>query len=123
MSNDRWKIAFVLFAVSLCLCVSHPTLSHTQTRSSLKDAFNDDFLIGAALNRRQIFEEDPRALAIIKAQFNTITPENVLKWGLVHPAPDKYDFAAPDRDVAFGENTTCSSLGIRCCGTSRLQLG
>ncbi len=103
MSNDRWKIAFVLFAVSLCLCVSHPTLSHTQTRSSLKDAFKDDFLIGAALNRRQIFEEDPRALAIIKAQFNTITPENVLKWGLVHPAPDRYDFAAPDRYVAFGE--------------------
>jgi endo-1,4-beta-xylanase len=70
---------------------------------ALKDVFKNDFMIGAALNRRQIFEEDTRGVAIVSTHFNSITPENILKWALVHPAPDRYDFAAPDRYVEFGE--------------------
>jgi len=54
-----------------------------------------DFLIGASVNRHQIYEEDARTTALIVSQFNTITPENILKWSLVHPAPDKYVFDAP----------------------------
>ncbi len=70
---------------------------------SLKDAFKDSFLIGAAINRAQIFEEDMRGAAIVKAQFNSISPENILKWEIVHPKLDTYDFEAADRYVAFGE--------------------
>ncbi len=80
-----------------------PALSTPQAVHTLKDAFNDDFMIGASLNRGEIYEEDPQITSLIVSQFNTITPENVLKWALVHPAPDKYDFDAPDRFVAFGE--------------------
>src|ERR1044071_8758969 len=78
-------------------------LTVTAQQRSLKDVFKNDFMIGAALNRRQIFEEDKRGAAIVSAHFNSITPENVLKWALVHPEPDKYDFVAPDRFVEFGE--------------------
>jgi GH35 family endo-1,4-beta-xylanase len=70
---------------------------------ALKDVFKNDFMIGAALNRRQVFEEDTRGAAIVSEQFNTITPENILKWALVHPEPNRYDFAAADRFVEFGE--------------------
>ncbi|HEY0366864.1 MAG TPA: endo-1,4-beta-xylanase, partial [Pyrinomonadaceae bacterium] len=74
-----------------------------QKQRTLKDVFKNDFKIGAALNRRQIFEEDVRGAEIVKTHFNSITPENVLKWALVHPEPARYDFAAPDRFVEFGE--------------------
>jgi endo-1,4-beta-xylanase len=77
--------------------------SVARTEPTLKEAFKIDFMIGASLNRRHIYEEDPRMTALIVSQFNTITPENILKWALVHPAPDKYDFEAADRYVAFGE--------------------
>ena len=60
-------------------------------------------MIGAALNQRQFSEEDPRAMRIIDAHFNSITPENQLKWQYVHPSPDKYDFNGSDRYVQFGE--------------------
>jgi GH35 family endo-1,4-beta-xylanase len=60
-------------------------------------------MIGAALNRRQIFEEDARGVAIVSKHFNTITPENVLKWAPVHPKSGAYDFRAADRFVEFGE--------------------
>jgi endo-1,4-beta-xylanase len=69
----------------------------------LKEIFKNDFMIGAALNRRQFSEEDSRAMPIIHTHFNSITPENQLKWQYVHPSPNKYDFAGSDRYVEFGE--------------------
>jgi len=77
----------------------------------LKDAFKKDFLIGAAINYEQIFEEDQRGVPIIKTQFNSITPENVLKWALVHPQPGQFDFAAADRYVQFGESNHMFIVG------------
>lgn len=74
-----------------------------QVQKNLKDAFKDRFLIGAALNRAQIFEEDAIGAGIVKQQFNTISPENILKWESVHPQPGRYDFESSDRYVAFGE--------------------
>src|SRR5438105_13761740 len=78
-------------------------LADGQTGPVLRDAFKDSFLIGVAINRSQFYEEDTRGLPIIRTHFNTITPENILKWESVHPRPNTYDFAAPDRYVAFGE--------------------
>ena len=74
-----------------------------QTAPSLKGAYQGIFRIGAALNQAQFEERDARAGAIIAAQFNTISPENVLKWESVHPRPDGYNFEPADRYVAFGE--------------------
>lgn len=70
---------------------------------ALKDVFKDDFLIGAALNQTQFTERDSRGLPIIVGHFNSITPENVLKWEWVHPRLNSYSFEAPDAYVAFGE--------------------
>lgn len=74
-----------------------------QNQKALKDAFQRDFKIGAALNRRQFFEEDARGAQIVINHFNSITSENVLKWSLIHPQPKRYDFVAADRFVEFGE--------------------
>ena len=70
---------------------------------TLKDAFANTFRVGVALNPSQFLEENTNSVAIIKSQFNTITPENVLKWEPVHPKPDMFDFEPADRYVAFGE--------------------
>jgi endo-1,4-beta-xylanase len=74
-----------------------------QAPSSLKDAYQGCFLVGAALNPAQFSGENAPEVAIIKAQFNTITPENVLKWEIVHPKPDRYDFSLADKYVEFGQ--------------------
>ena len=68
-------------------------------------------MIGAALNRNQIFEKDTRGAEIVRTHFNSITPENILKWALVHPQPGKYDFAASDRFVEFGEKHNMVIVG------------
>ncbi len=71
-------------------------------QASLKDELKGAFLVGAALNRAQIEGRDTQGTLLVRRQFNTISPENVLKWESVHPRPDSFDFAAADRYVAFG---------------------
>ena len=81
------------------------------TEPSLKDAFHASFRIGAALNAAIFTEKDARDAALVKQQFNSITPENVLKWALVHPKPGVYEFDLPDRYVAFGEKNQMRIIG------------
>ena len=82
-----------------------------QNQPSLKAAFHDSFRIGAAVNAAQFTEADAPGAALIKKQFNSITPENVLKWERVHPKPGVYDFDLPDRYVAFGEKNHMRIIG------------
>ena len=78
---------------------------------ALKDVFRGSFLVGAALNEDQIYERDPGAVALIERQFDAISPEDVLKWECVHPAPGTYDFAAADRYVDFGHRHGMAVIG------------
>jgi endo-1,4-beta-xylanase len=68
----------------------------------LKSLVPPGLRIGAALNRRQSDGKDEAALAIVARQFNQISPENLLKWEVVHPEPGRYDFAPADRYVELG---------------------
>jgi endo-1,4-beta-xylanase len=80
--------------------------SQAQTQNgegTLQHVFGGDFQVGAALSERQIMGRVPEALALTEEQFNSITPENSLKWEKVHPRPDEYSFEAADKFVEFGE--------------------
>ena len=109
--NWKWWLSSAAALCMLTLFVVAGPPAAAQNQRALKDVFKSDFKIGAALNRRQIFEEDTRGVEIVKTQFNSITPENVLKWALVHPQPGKFDFAAPDRFVEFGEKNKMFIVG------------
>jgi endo-1,4-beta-xylanase len=86
-------------------------LTNAIAQTALKDAFHGDFRIGAALNEGQFTGKNSNAIAIIKAQFNTISPENVLKWGSVHPRPGQFVFSAADRYVEFGQKNNLFIVG------------
>lgn len=70
---------------------------------TLKDAFQEKFLVGAALSRTRILGRDSLANILIRQQFNTITPENSMKWERIHPRPGKYNFEVADRLAELGE--------------------
>jgi endo-1,4-beta-xylanase len=95
------KIVFlaVLAMVGMISCQKDQKQSLT-----LKDAFNDHFLIGAALNYDQASGNDTASLKVLKSEFNTITPENLMKWERIHPQPDQYNFKPGDQYVELGMN-------------------
>jgi len=84
---------------------------HTYPQTALREILKDRFLVGAALNDAQIAGQDPAALEIVGRHFNTISPENALKWDAIHPEPDRFDFAAADRYVALGAEQGLSVVG------------
>jgi len=96
-----------------------PTSSATP---SLKTAFKDVFLVGVAINSshatghgtgRRSSELVGQEIALIKAQFNQISPDNDLKWEKIHPrnGADGYNFGPADAYVDFGENNGLLLVG------------
>lgn len=83
----------------------------TKALSSLKNTFLDDFLIGAALNRIQINKEDKIALNLLEKEFNSITPENDMKWELIHPKKESFNFEIADKYVALGQKENMHIVG------------
>ena len=90
--------------------------------ASLKDAFKDHFAVGTAVNRgmvlngaafRRSAEQSAKDVILLKEQFNQISPENDLKWQLVHPreGADGYDFGPADAFVNFGLSNQMAVVG------------
>ncbi|HEY4233628.1 MAG TPA: endo-1,4-beta-xylanase [Lacipirellulaceae bacterium] len=77
----------------------------------LKDVYKNDFVIGTCISNAQLDGKEPARLSLAAEQFSSITPENCLKWLLVHPEPDKYDFERADKYVEFGEKNHMFIVG------------
>ena len=82
-----------------------------QKPRTLRDAYKQDFYIGTALNSDQIAGRDKSGDTLILQQFNALSPENILKWEVVHPMPNRYDFTLADQYVAFGQQNGMFVLG------------
>jgi endo-1,4-beta-xylanase len=102
LCNRRRALGLLAGAAQMRLSAEEP---------ALKDLYENSFLVGAALNQSQFTEHDKRGLPIILKHFNSITPENVLKWVIVHPKPDTYNFEPSDQFVAFGEKHRMVIIG------------
>lgn len=77
--------------------------------ASLKDAYNGYFTIGVAVNQRNI--SDPTQIELIKKQFNSITAENDMKSGEVHPSEGVWKWERADKVANF-----CRQNGIKLRG-------
>ena len=80
-------------------------------RPSMKDAYRGAFLIGTALDFRRPDEFTPAELELITSQFNTITPENSMKPGPVHPQENTWNWTQPDALIAFCEKQKITPIG------------
>ena len=82
------------------------TTPQADLNKGLKDYFKKDFLIGVAVARRSINEDS----ALIIKEFNSVTAENDMKVGVLHPAENTWNWKNADDIVAFAER---HKLGIR----------
>ena len=99
------KLIALLFVSGVIAC------AQSQAPATLKAAYQGLFRIGVAVSQPQFEERDQRGTPIIISQFSSISPENVLKWGPVHPAKDTYNFSPADSYVAFGEKYGMMIIG------------
>jgi endo-1,4-beta-xylanase len=89
----------LILSARLLLCAAAALAAETP---ALKSVAPRGIRIGVAINRTQSDGGDSKAIAIVTRHFDSISPENLLKWEKVHPEADRYDFEPADRYVEFG---------------------
>ncbi len=65
---------------------------------SLCDTYKDYFKIGAAVRVEDLEENHGE---ILKKHFNSITAENAMKFGEIHPTEESFDFSKTDMMKEF----------------------
>lgn len=106
------------FVLTICLS-SLAVKAQTAAPTTLKDAFKSGFVIGAAIDTDQITGKDAAGDALLVQQFNSISPENVMKWEVIHPRPDAYNFTLADKYVEFGLKNHMFIVGHNLCWHSQ----
>lgn len=74
--------------------------SGSPAAKGLKDYYKDYFLMGAAVTPRSLHGADS---ALIVQQFNSLTAENAMKMGPIHPGENVYNWKDADSIVAFAK--------------------
>ena len=99
--NKPIFITFICGLICLIGC-ANKLVSEPSNKLSLGAHFKDLFYLGAAINENTILGLDPKSATIVNREFNTITPENSLKWMFIQPKPNKFNFKAADKFVEMG---------------------
>jgi len=100
-------ISFV--ALSLFMSVGNVTAQDKDI--PFKEAFKGKFYVGVAINRSQAQGSDANEKQLIKSEFNSISPENDLKWENIHPSKDVYNFVPADAYVQLGKESGMFIIG------------
>lgn len=108
----KYNKKVILFFSAIVLCALSFNLSFSQTKiQSLKSVYQEDFLIGTALGTEHILEKNEKANLLIRREFNAITPENIMKSQLIHPAVNIYNFDIADKYVEYGQKNKMYVVG------------
>ena len=113
MKTSRPNLIFQVCLLTTLL-VASGSAARFAHEPTLKNVYKRHFRIGVAINRTittgktdngsRTLEQVDKDIALTKEQFNQISPENDMKWELVHPreGADGYDFGPADAYVDFG---------------------
>jgi endo-1,4-beta-xylanase len=83
----------------------------TPMLKGLKDVFRDQFPVGVSVSPYDIRPTN----TLILQQFNSLTPENVMKMAPIHPSEAIYNFARADSIVAFAQANGLKVRGHNLC--------
>ena len=101
MKQNR-LLLFLLFSFSVVSIYAQNTM---------REAFKDKFLIGAAVNIRQVKSKDPKIQKVIKEQFSALVPENCMKPEEIHPKQYLWDFSDADAIVKLAQKNKQAITG------------
>jgi len=88
-------------------------LAQPAQNKGLKDYYKNYFPIGVAVSARDL--KDPAEAGLILSQFNSLTPENAMKMGPIHPQENRYNWRDADSIVAFAQAHRLRVRGHNLC--------
>jgi endo-1,4-beta-xylanase len=104
-------------AVSLFFLLAYSPASKkgmgSDDSKGLKDYYKDYFFVGVAVSPQGL--KRPEEAQLIVQQFNSITPENAMKMGPIHPRENEYFWRDADSIVAFAKEHNLRIRGHNLC--------
>src|SRR5438094_158086 len=108
------KISPVILFFLFLLLQSLPGNAQNTTGSNkgLKDYYKKYFPIGVAVGPNNLKGDEA---TLILQQFNSLTPENAMKMGPIHPEENRYFWRDADSIVAFAQQHGLRVRGHNLC--------
>jgi endo-1,4-beta-xylanase len=106
------KLFYAACATTLCLCGLAWRPAEVDTDKGLKDYYKKYFPIGAAVTPRELNSDESK---LIVKQFSSITPENAMKMGPIHPEENRFYWRDADSIVAFAQRNHIKVRGHNLC--------
>ena len=100
----------LILAIGTTMAVAQPrNQQRAEEPTGYKDTYKGYFSVGVALNFRNI--ASPEQMAIVKKNFNSVTAENAMKPGEIHPKEGVWNWAGADSIANW-----CRQNGIKMRG-------
>jgi endo-1,4-beta-xylanase len=111
----------VSFLVTIAACKSGKVQKQTTSDNAkepkdskgLKDYYKDYFTMGAAVSPQGL--KRPEESQLILAQFGSMTPENAMKMGPIHPRENQYFWDDADSIAVFAKRNNLKLRGHTLC--------
>jgi endo-1,4-beta-xylanase len=110
--NRPYFISFVLLILVIFHIPCSAQKTTTPSEKGLKDYYKKYFPIGVAVSPQVL--KGPASEFIVK-HFNSITPENAMKMGPIHPEENRYFWKDADAIVDFAQSNGLKVRGHNLC--------
>jgi endo-1,4-beta-xylanase len=91
--------------------VTHNNNASSSEPQTIASAYKEHFIIGAAVNRKQMMGDDSHSLAIIDDNFSGLTPENDMKWESIQPQEGIFTFEGADALMTYADQSDKAVIG------------
>jgi len=117
MNKDRKRHSvidrrsFLVGAASALTSAKYALAELGKETLSLKSKFNGKTLIGVALPNKFLENFTDHELGLVETHFNSITPENCMKWPNMVREEGVYNFSETDKMIGYAERKSLSIVG------------
>jgi endo-1,4-beta-xylanase len=102
----------LLFLAGMALAGKAQNAATTADPKGLKDYYRNYFPVGVAVTPRSLTGEEAQ---LILQHFNSLTAENAMKMGPIHPQENRYNWNAADSIVSFAQRHGLKVRGHNLC--------
>ena len=92
--------------------LTEPARANNNSSKGLKEYYKNYFTVGVAVSPQALKTEEAK---LITKEFNSITPENAMKWESIHPIENVYNWRDADSIAAFAKRNNIKLRGHTLC--------
>src|SRR5437762_8369442 len=97
---------------ALLIIIINGINAQANSDKGLKDYYKKYFPVGVAVSPNNLKTDEA---GLILRQFNSLTPENVMKMAPIHPEENRYNWKDADSIVAFAQRNGLRVRGHNLC--------